>query len=508
MRIALDELPTDTDVLHRLVRDMASALDSRQSEIERLRQIIVEFKRARFGRSAERLDPEQASLALEELETDLAAAVAATPAVEPPVPVLPAALPHRGPLPAHLPRVETVLPVPHQRCPDCGGALHDAGATSSEMLDWIPAQLRVLRITRPKCACRACGTLHQAPAPERVLAGGLTTPALLAHVLVSRYCDHLPLYRQSRILARQGLEISRSTLAGWVGGACWWLEALHERLAAHVMAADRLFADDTPLPVLDPGRGRTRTGRLWAYTRDDRAHGDNAPPAVLFRYEPDRKGERPAQHLRDFRGVLQVDGYAGFEALAGSGRITLAACWAHARRKFFELHETGSPVATEAVRQIGKLFDIEREIRGRPPDERQRVRQERSRPIVEEMHDWLQEQLRRLPGWARLAEAIRYALGRWPALIRFLDNGRIELDNNPVERVIRPVALGRKNSLFAGSEGGARRWAIVASLIETAKLNGVEPYAWLRNSLCRMVDGHRADLLDDLLPWPGWEQRA
>ena len=262
MQIALDQLPTDTDVLHRLVRDMASALDSRQSEIERLRQIIVEFKRARFGRSAERLDPEQASLALEEMETDLAAAVAVAPAVEPPAPSQPAMSPHRGPLPVRLPRVETVVPVPHEHCPDCGGTLHDAGATSSEMLDWIPAQLRVLRITRPKRACRACGTLHQAPAPERVIARGLATPALLAHVLVSRYCDHLPLYRQSRILARHGMEISRSTLAGWVGAACWWLEALHERLAAYVLAADRLFADDTPLPVLEPGRRRTRTGRF------------------------------------------------------------------------------------------------------------------------------------------------------------------------------------------------------------------------------------------------------
>ncbi len=501
MRIALDQLPTDTDVLHRLVRDMASALDSRQSEIERLRQIIVEFKRARFGRSAERLDPEQTSLALEELETDLAVAVTAAPLVQTRAPPQPEAPPHRGPLPAHLPRVETILPVPHQRCPDCGGALHDAGATSSEMLDWIPAQLRVLRITRPKCACRACGTLHQAPAPERVIAGGLATPALLAHVLVSRYCDHLPLYRQSRILARHGMGISRSTLAGWVGAACWWLEPLHERLAAHIMAADRLFADDTPLPVLDPGRGRTRTGRLWVYTRDGRAHGDITPPAVLFRYEPDRRGERPAQHLRNFRGILQVDGYAGFEGLAGSGRITLAACWAHARRKFFELHETGSPVATEVVRRIGKLYEIEREIRGRPPDERRRARQERSRPIVEAMHDWLQEQLRRLPGRACLAEAIRYALARWSALIRFLDDGRIELDTNPVERAIRPVALGRKNSLFAGSEGGARRWAIMASLIETAKLNNVEPYAWLHSVLVRMVEGHPVHVLDELLPW-------
>ena len=232
------------------------------------------------------------------------------------------------------------------------------------MLDWIPAQIRVVRITRPKRACRCCGTLHQAPAPERVLAGGLASPGLIAHVLVSRYCDHLPLYRQSRIFARHGLEISRSTLSGWIGAACWWLEALHERLVAHVMAADRVFADDTPLPVLDPGRGRTKTGRLWAYTRDDRSYGSNVPPAVVFHYAPDRTGARPAEHLKRFRGILQVDGYAGFEALADRGAVTLAACWAHTRRKFFELHEAGSPVATEAVQRIGELYEIEATILG------------------------------------------------------------------------------------------------------------------------------------------------
>ncbi|MGI4958020.1 MAG: IS66 family transposase, partial [Janthinobacterium lividum] len=365
---------------------------------------------------------------------------------------------------------------------------------------WIPAQIRVVRITRPKRACRCCGTLHQAPAPERVLAGRLATPGPSAHVLVSRYCDHLPLYRQSKIFARHGLEISRSILSSWIGAACWWLEALHERLVAHVMAGDRIFAADTPLPVLDPGRGRTKTGRLWAYTRDDRSYGSNIPPAVVFHYAPDRTGARPAEHLKTFRGILQVDDYAGFEALADKGTVTLAACWAHARRKFFELHEAGSPVATEAVQRIGELFEIEATIRGLPPDERLRVRQQRSLPLVGVLQAWLDLQLSRLPGRSRLAEAIRYALGRWSALSRFLDDGRIDLDTNPVERAIRPISLGRKNSLFAGSEGGANRWAIVASLIETAKLNGVEPFAWLRNSLTMMVDGHPASCLDDLLP--------
>ena len=506
MRIALDSLPTDAAMLQQLVRDMAAALDEGQVEIDRLRLIIKQFQRARFGRSAERLDPDQMSFGLEELEADLARAEARRAAAMPPAsadPILaaPAKPPHRAPLPAHLPRIETVIPVPHDACPECGGALHDAGATSSEMLDWIPAQIRVVRITRPKRACRCCGTLHQAPAPERVLAGGLATPGLIAHVLVSRYCDHLPLYRQSQILARHGLEISRSTLSGWIGAACWWLEALHERLVAQVMAADRVFADDTPLPVLDPGRGRTKIGRLWAYTRDDRSYGNNVPPAVVFHYAPDRTGARPAEHLKTFRGILQVDGYAGFEALADKGAVTLAACWAHVRRKFFELHEAGSPVATEAVQRIGKLYEIEATIRDQPPDERLRVRQQQSLPLVEVLQAWLDLQLSRLPGRSRLAEAIRYALGRWSALTRFLDDGRIDLDTNPVERAIRPIALGRKNSLFAGSQGGANRWAIVASLVETAKLNGVEPFVWLRDSLTRMVDGHPVSRLDELLPW-------
>ena len=290
-------------------------------------------------------------------------------------------------------------------------------------------------------------------------------------------------------------------MSSWIGAAYWWLEALHARLVEYVMAGDRVFADDTPLPVLDPGRGRTKTGRLWAYTRDDRSHGGKGPPAVVFHYEPDRTAARPAEHLKTFRGILQVDGYAGFEALADKGAVTLAACWAHARRRFFELHEAGSPVATEAVRRIGEFYEIEATIRSRPPDERLRVRQTYSLPLVEILQAWLDLQLSRLPSRSRLAEAIRYALGRWSALTRFLDDGRIDLDNNPVERAIRPIALGRKNSLFAGSAGGADRWAIIASLVETAKLNGVEPFAWLRDSLTLMIEGHPASRFDELLPW-------
>lgn len=379
--------------------------------------------------------------------------------------------------------------------------MHEIGETVSEMLDYVPARLRVLRIRRPKYGCRTCGTIHQAPAPERPIAKGRASAGLLAHVLVSKYCDHLPLYRQSQIFARQGVTLNRSTLANWVGGASWWLEALRERLAAHVFAAGKLFADDTPIPVLDPGHGRTRTGRLWVYVRDDRPWNGPDPPAAVYFYSPDRRAERPAAHLGGFRGILQVDGYAGFEALA-AGEIVLAACWAHTRRKFYDVHQaTGSPIAAEALRRIAGLYAIETEIRGRGAHERQRMRHARARPMVGALKLWLEDQLQRVPPRGGLAKAIRYALVRWPALCRFLDDGRIELDNNPVERAIRPVALGRKNHLFAGSDGGAERWAVIASLIETAKLNGVEPYAYLKDVLNRMTNGHPMSRIDDLLPW-------
>jgi hypothetical protein len=312
----------------------------------------------------------------------------------------------------------------------------------------------------------------------------------------------LPLYRQAQIFARHGARIERSTLASWVGGACWWLEPLNTRLAAHVFASTKLFADDTTLPVLDPGRGRTRTGRLWVYARDDRAWAGPDPPAAVYVYGPDRKALRPASHLKSFQGVLQVDGYAGFETLTARGDVVLAACWAHVRRKFYEFHQaTASPIAAEALRRIAELYAIETGIRGRSADERRQVRQVDSRPLVEAMKPWLGTELRRIPNRGGLADAIRYALARWVELGRFLDDGRIELDNNPVERAIRPVALGRKNHLFAGSHGGAERWAMVCSLIATARLNDIEPYAYLKDVLERMSDGYPASQLNDLLPW-------
>jgi transposase len=506
--IDLAVLPSDVDTLHQLVRELsAQAADDRselsqaQAEIERLKLIIRRFQRAQFGRRSERIDGDQLALGLEDLDADIARLQARHPAASA-HDLGSQSAPHRQGLPDHLPREDIAIDIDERVCPCCGGALHVIGETISEMLDFVPAQLRVLRIRRAKYGCRACATIHQAPAPERPIAKGMASPALLAHVLVSKYCDHTPLYRQSQIFARHGVEIERSTLANWVGGACWWLEPLQARLAAHVFGSGKIFADDTTIPVLDPGRGRTKTGRLWVYTRDDRPWSGPGPPAAVYFYSPDRKAERPASHLKAFRGVLQVDGYVGFERLTEGGNVVLAACWAHTRRKFFDVHEaTGSPIAAEALRRIAELYAIEAVIRGRTAGERRSVRQTKSRALVEAMKPWLEAQLGRISGRSGLADAIRYALSRWPALCHFLDDGRIELDNNSVERAIRPVALGRKNHLFAGSDGGAHRWATVCSLIASAKLNDVEPFTYLRDILQRMTDGHPMSRLDDLLPW-------
>jgi transposase len=531
MSLVLDDLSRDPDQLLRHLQQMAEVITRQnaslvslqaerdtaqskyevaQAEIEKLRLLIRQLQRGQFGRRSERLDPDQLQLSLEDLEQTAAAAEAAQEASTrsngtPQVPR--ARRRNLGALPAHLPRVEILVDVESKSCPCCGGALHVIGADTSEMLDIVPAQLRVKVIRRPRYGCRACEeAVVQAPAPERPITGGMATEALLAHVLVAKYADFLPLYRQAQIFARQGIELDRSTLCDWVGRACWWLEPLWRLLRRHVMSSTRIFADDTPLPVLDPGRGRTKTGRLWGYAVDDRPWNGSTPPAVVYLYAEDRKSEHPAAHLAEFEGVLQVDGYGGFKSLlAGrpSDQIKLAFCWAHCRRRFYEIHQaTGSPLAEEVLRRIGELYAIEAEIRGYPAEERRATRQERSKPLVDALHGWLTVQLERVSGRSNLAEAIRYALRHWQGLVLFLEDGRLELDTNSIERAIRPIALGRKNALFAGSDGGARHWAIVASLVATAKLNGVEPLAWLTDVLERMVAGRtKAHELARLLPW-------
>src|SRR4051794_898438 len=538
MSLALDDLPRDPEWLLRQLQQMAEVVvtersrntvleierdtvlaerdalraehDAAQAEIEKLRLLIRQLQRGQFGRRSERLDPDQLHLGLEDLEQTVAAAEAAqeaaTKSSDPPRPPR-SRRRNLGALPAHLPRFEVLIDVEDKSCPCCGGALHVIGEDTSEMLDLVPAQLRVKVIRRPRYGCRTCEeAVVQAPAPERPITGGMATEALLAHVLVAKYADFLPLYRQAGIFARQGIELDRSTLCDWVGRACWWLEPLWRLLRRHVMGSTRIFADDTALPVLDPGRGRTKTGRLWGYAVDDRPWSGSTPPAVVYLYAEDRRGEHPAAHLAEFQGILQVDGYSGFKSLLENrptGEIRLAFCWAHCRRRFYEIHQaTGSPLAQEALRWIGELYATEAEIRGRPAEERRAVRQERSRPVVEALHAWLTAQLGRVSGKSGLAEAIRYALRHWEGLVLFLEDGRLELDTNSIERAIRPIALGRKNSLFAGSDGGAGHWAIVASLVATAKLNGVEPLAWLTDVLERMVSGRtKAHELERLLPW-------
>ena len=493
-----DALPDDLETLKAM-------LLAEQCESERLRQIIKEMQRHRFGRRAETLPEDQMLLGLEDVEQTAASDAAIADQSAPTERAARAAKrrTNRGSLPAHLPRVEIVVDIDSRTCPCCQGELHRIGEDKSERLDIVPAQFRVLVTRRPKYACRKCedGVL-QAPAPARLIEGGLPTEATVAQVLVSKYADHLPLYRQAQIYARQGINLDRSTLADWVGHAAWHLRPLHERLLTKLKGAVRLFADETTAPVLDPGRGRTKTGQLWAYAADDRPWGGSDPPGVAYVYAPDRKAERPIAHLEGFKGILQVDGYAGYRKLADRGDVRLAFCWSHVRRGFYELATPGpSPIASEALEHIAALYAVENDIRGRHADERRTTRQQRSRPLIDALEPWLRAKLALISQKSKLAVAIRYALSRWEGLTRFIDDGRIELDNNAVERSIRPIALNRKNALFAGSDGGAEHWATIASLIETCKLNDVDPMTYLTDVLTRIVEGHPNSDIDQLLPW-------
>lgn len=488
------------------------------AENDKLRLLIQRLTRHQFGRRSEQLSAEQMQLGLEDLEQTIAENQAGQDAVEPVGPQRPQSRADRparnhGALPAHLPRYEVVIDAEHTGCPCCGGAMHCIGELRTEQLDMVPAQLRVRVTRRPRYACRACeGSVVAAEAPARPIDGGMPTEALISHVLVSKYCDSLPLYRQSQMLARQGITLDRSTLSNWVGSACWWLAPLYDLVLGTVLSSTKIFADDTALPVLDPGRGRTKTGRLWCYAVDDRPWCGPSRPCVAYVYSEDRKGTRPAEHLAHFDGVLQVDGYAGFKRLAGDradGSVRLAFCWAHMRRDFFQFHaSTKSPLAAELLTRVAALYAIEAEIRGHPAEHRRQVRQERSRPIVEGLHGWLLDHVERVSGASDLAKAMRYAIRHWPGLVAFLDDGRIEMDTNVVERAIRPHTLTRKNALFAGSDGGARHWAIAMTLIQTAKLNGVEPMAWLTDVLERIVSGRtKIHELHTLLPWT-WQASA
>lgn len=520
MTTAAVELPDDIETLKAMVlaaRSERAALAAEaaalraakadaDARIERLHALLKALERARYGRRSEALDPDQHAFAFEEVETGIGA-VEATLDAATPTPSAERAPRSRKKLPDHLERIEVVIEPEAMGCA-CGcEARVQIGEDVSERLDVVPARFRVIVTRRPRYACAACHEgIVQAPAPARLIEAGIPTEGLLAHIAVAKYGDGLPLYRQEAIYARDRLVLGRNLMAGWMGRVGFHLEPLADRILQHVRAGERVFADETTLPTLAPGTGKTKTAWLWAYARDDRPFGGTGPPMVAYRFEDGRGGDHPARHLAGFSGLLQIDGYAAYRALTGPNReggpVTLAACWAHLRRRFYELHAAGlSETASWTVERMAVLWAIEQEIRGRDPDTRRSARQRAAAPVVAELFERWEAELRRIPGKGKLAEAIRYALRRRDDLVRFLDDGRIELDTNIVERAIRPQTITRKNVLFAGSDGGGRTWATIATLLATAKLNGVDPYAWLKLTLERIADGWPNRDIDDLVPW-------
>jgi transposase len=526
-----DSLPDDVATLKAMViaayqarlesevkaRNAEAEVRARELEIERMKFTIAKLRHERFGQSSERsVVLEQLELQLADMEADAsqaeaAAQLAAQAATGEKIAVAPfeRRRPARRPLPEHLPRERVVYPSP-SACPCCGGTLHKLGEDVTETLELIPRRWKVIQHVREKLSCRSCEAISQPPAPLHPIARGRAGAGLLAHILFSKYGLHLPLNRQSTVYAREGVDLDVSTLADWVGAAAATLMPLVDVIRAHVFAAERIHADDTTLPVL--AKGKTRTGRLWTYVRDDRPFGGCDPPAAIFFYSPDRGAKHPEQHLAGYAGLMQADAYAGFNRLYGAGRkpgpIIEAACWAHARRNFFDLARISkAPIAIEAVERIDTLFAIEREINGLTVQERLHARNERSRPLATALETWLREQRPKLSGQSETAKAIAYCLTRWIALTRFLDDGRLCMSNNTAEREMRPVAMGRKNWTFAGSDAGGHRAAAVYTLIQTAKLNDVDPQAWLADILTRLQD-HPAKRIGELMPWNWKRERA
>jgi transposase len=512
-------LPEDADALRQVVQ-------ARDAEIRMLRLVVHKLKlqlarrsRMIFGSASERFadgsPAAQGSLLEGEVLDGLDPKKPTAAAVSPPSNTAANDKTVDRSLSAHLPREPQVhrpdaTSAHHDAqgrpcgCGECGGRLREIGRDVSEQLEYVPGRFKVVRHVRPKLACVRCQRVFQAAAPSRPIARGLPGPALMAHVMVGKYCDHQPLYRLSGIFARDGVELDRSTLAGWVDKGDALIDPLVVAIRRYALASDKIHGDDTPVKVLAPGTGKTRTGRLWVYVRDDRPAGDPSPRAAWFAYSPDRGGEHPEEHLRGFRGALQADAYAGWPRLYATGHVLEVACWAHARRKWWDLFVAGKrdpdSLAAEALRRIRALYDIEDEVRGQLPEVRRARRQARAGPLLKGLHTWLQELLPRVSAKSEIAQAIGYSLARWKALTRYVDDGRLEIDNNAAERALRGVALGRKNFLFMGSDAGGERAAAFYSLVETAKLNGLDPEAYLREVFTRIAE-HPINRIDELLPW-------
>jgi len=506
--IDLSAIPEDQrDAVAALLHEAASLKDV----VKRLEHLVAELNHVVHGKKSEKLDEDDRQLAFEDLNIAISEAEEheqdQTPSDDTPKRKR-VARRNRGNLPENLPRIEQLVEPETLVCP-CGCVqMHKIGEDRTERLDIVPAQLRVIVTVRPRYGCRACTDgVTQAPAPAALIEGGLPTEGTIAHVLVSKYADHLPLYRQSQMLARSGVTIDRATLADWVGVAAFHLRPVVDRLAEHLKASTKLFMDETTAPVLDPGRGRTKTGYLWALARDDRRWGGADPPGVVFFYAPDRSGKNAETFLRGFDGILQLDGYTGYNRLTrpsrkGGDPIRVAHCWAHARRKLKEVFDRdGSEVAAEGLRRIAEIYKVEADIRGWAPDQRLSVRQARTAPLVAAFGEWLQGQRLRVSAKSRLGEKLGYIHNHWNGLQTFLEDGRVEIDSNSVENLIRPIALNRKNALFAGHDEGGKAWGRIASLIETAKVNGIEPFAYLKATLEAIAVGHPQNRIDDLLPW-------
>lgn len=511
-----NQLPADVETLHALLvaacaeRDAVTVERDRLiTQNDRLRHLLRQLQRAHFGRKSEKLDADQLALALEDIEQALAESEADDDKKDAKAAAARAGKRRegRGSLPRHLPRVDVTIAPEDTNCPCCRAPMHVIGEETSERLDVIPAQYRVIVTHRPKYACRTCEEAPvQALAPERLIKGGIPTEAMVAYVLAAKYAWHLPLYRQAQMLLTQGIDIQRATLAFWVGYAAAELKPLWLRLRELVLTAGKIAVDETAAPVLDPGRGKTKKGYFWAVARDDRPWGGTDPPAVAYTYAPGRGAVHALKLLDTYRGIVQCDGYAAYKTIAADPQlgeaITLAFCWAHLRRKFYDIARNGpAPIASEALERIARLYAIEKTINGRPAGERHAVRQERSKPLVLALKTWLEEQLARVSAKSTIAEAIRYGITHWDGLTRFLDDGRIELDTNIVERGMRPIALNRKNALFAGHDAGAENWAAIASLVETCKLHGVDPQAYFADVLTKLVNGWPNSRIDELMPW-------
>ena len=505
------QLPNDIATLKAMLIAAVHRANGLDAEIENLKLTIAKMRRDKFGASSERgaklLDQLELQLAelVERVAQDKTAAEIKAP------PATPKSdnddeqrrKPARRPLPAHLPRERVVHPAPSS-CPRCSGAkFRKLGEEVRETLEYVPAQWKVVQHVLEKLACRTCDTIVEAPAPSHPIARGRAGPQLLAQILFAKYRAHLPLNRQSDIYADEGIDLDVSTMADWVGASAAALMPLVEELQEHTHAGERIHVDDTTVPVL--ARGKTRTGRLWAHVRDDKPFGGKAAPAAVFYYSPDRGGEHPEKHLENYTGIMQADAYSGYNGLYVAGRkpgpIIEAACWAHGRRKFYELAELQkAPIAIEAVRRIDELFAIEREINGRSQDQRLAVRRERSKTLVDNLEEWLRKERKKLSSKSPLAKAMDYSLKRRAAFTRFLDDGRICMSNNAAERAVRGIAVGRRNWTFCGSDTGGHRAAAIYTLIETCKLNDVDPRAWLADVLARIAD-HPAKRIAELLPW-------